>query len=288
MPVGVLDARDRAALGMARKVSAYTKLETGRVRHLSMALLLALLITLAVLVFAVGLGVVLLRARDKARALDNADMQAIVSFACNVAARAGEKEVDLHHLALGVAGGSDGRARFSTRGLDAGRFTAILRAELPPLRPPPASFAPTIADRARRVVAEANRRSGRVSQADSLLDVLRTRPELSSAFEAATASHGAHDSAQPASPTDVVFRNDPVTKMELVVEIMREVFEMDDLDAMRAMLFVHFAGAGRLGPYTLEDAERRAARGLEIARERGAPLVIEVEPHVEVPVAWGR
>jgi ATP-dependent Clp protease adapter protein ClpS len=109
---------------------------------------------------------------------------------------------------------------------------------------------------------------------------------LSSAFEAAVGLRTSLSPALPPEPTDVVFKNDRVTTMELVVEIMRKVFDLEELDAIRSMLFVHCTGSARLGPYTRVDAERRIAQGMGMARERGAPLWIETEPHAEVPMAW--
>jgi ATP-dependent Clp protease adapter protein ClpS len=242
-------------------------------------------LALLFLAMLVSLLAVFARRRELRRDQKHPELDAVTTFARVLAGRTGAARIELVHLALSVAGGPDGRARFAARGLDATRFAAAVRAEpVAPASGPSTDPAPSEA--VIRVLQMARRRRARGGPVDRLIDVLRAQPDLARWFEAALAPQGPSDSLLPPDPSDVVFRNDAVTTMVIVVDILKEVFKLDELDAIRAMLFVHFTESGRLGPYSLEDAERLAARAVAIARERGAPLRVDVEPHPEVPLAW--
>lgn len=77
---------------------------------------------------------------------------------------------------------------------------------------------------------------------------------------------------------EVFFRDDDVTTQELVVLVLRDVFELPEETATWTMLEVHAGGARAIGPYPTADGRRRALAAMKRARERGMPLVVECRP----------
>jgi len=77
--------------------------------------------------------------------------------------------------------------------------------------------------------------------------------------------------------TDVVFWNDAKTKMELVVQLLRDPFGMVEPNATMLMLTVHRDGFAIVGTYERSEAERLTTIALRRARDKGAPLEITVE-----------
>lgn len=75
----------------------------------------------------------------------------------------------------------------------------------------------------------------------------------------------------------VIFLNDDVTPMELVVKLLTEIFKHDDSSAKDVMLEVHNSGSGVAGMYTYEIAEQKGLEATAIARANGSPLKIVVE-----------
>jgi ATP-dependent Clp protease adaptor protein ClpS len=55
--------------------------------------------------------------------------------------------------------------------------------------------------------------------------------------------------------------------MDFVVHVLEEIFELEHADAERVMLEIHREGAGACGSFTREEAEARAARVMELARQ---------------------
>ena len=76
----------------------------------------------------------------------------------------------------------------------------------------------------------------------------------------------------------VLLHNDDYTSMEFVVEVLVRFFDRDATDAARIMLQVHHVGVGVAGRYPRDEAETRAARATDEAREQGFPLLLTVEP----------
>jgi len=83
----------------------------------------------------------------------------------------------------------------------------------------------------------------------------------------------------PAVPQlDLVLRNDDYTPQELVVGILREVFELTPAEAQMKMLAAHTAGSVVLGRYTSAAARDKLAAARTRARARPYPLRIDAEP----------
>jgi ATP-dependent Clp protease adapter protein ClpS len=71
---------------------------------------------------------------------------------------------------------------------------------------------------------------------------------------------------------EVRLLNDNYTSMDFVVHVLKEVFDLEPEDAERVMLEVHRDGAGACGTFTREEAEARAARVMDLARQHQHPL----------------
>jgi ATP-dependent Clp protease adaptor protein ClpS len=79
------------------------------------------------------------------------------------------------------------------------------------------------------------------------------------------------DATDPAT-YEVRLLNDNYTSMDFVVHVLKEVFDLEPEDAERVMLEVHRDGAGACGTFTREEAEARAARVMDLARQHQHPL----------------
>ncbi len=77
---------------------------------------------------------------------------------------------------------------------------------------------------------------------------------------------------QPPSYYRVLLLNDDFTPMDFVVEILCEVFNKSEEEALRVMLHVHNHGVGVCGVYTYDVAETKLALVLNIARHNTHPL----------------
>lgn len=82
---------------------------------------------------------------------------------------------------------------------------------------------------------------------------------------------------QPPKLWKVVFLNDDVTPMELVIELLQNIFNHDVNSAKKVTLEVHNTGSGIAGIYNLEIAEELSLQATRIARANGSPLRIQVE-----------
>ena len=71
--------------------------------------------------------------------------------------------------------------------------------------------------------------------------------------------------------------NDDYTSMDFAVHVLEEVFELEHEDAERVMLQVHREGTSVCGTFAREEAEARAARVMELAREHQHPLRCRVQ-----------
>jgi ATP-dependent Clp protease adaptor protein ClpS len=66
--------------------------------------------------------------------------------------------------------------------------------------------------------------------------------------------------------------NDDYTPMEFVVYVLEKEFELEHEDAVRVMLQTHHEGVGACGTFPREEAEARAARVMDLARQHQHPL----------------
>jgi ATP-dependent Clp protease adaptor protein ClpS len=72
--------------------------------------------------------------------------------------------------------------------------------------------------------------------------------------------------------SNVRLLNDEFTPMEFVVHVLTEVFGLEQDDAIRVMLQTHHQGMGACGTYPAEEAEAKAAKVMDLARQNQHPL----------------
>jgi len=82
---------------------------------------------------------------------------------------------------------------------------------------------------------------------------------------------------QPPKMWKVVFLNDDHTPMELVIELLTEVFRHNEASARDLTMEIHNEGSAVAGIYAYEIAEQRGIEATSIARANGSPLRIQVE-----------
>jgi len=82
---------------------------------------------------------------------------------------------------------------------------------------------------------------------------------------------------QPPDLWKVVFHNDDYTPMDLVIDILKNIFKHTETSAKDITMEIHNTGAGIAGVYTHEIAEQKGIDATYIARENGAPLNITIE-----------
>jgi len=82
---------------------------------------------------------------------------------------------------------------------------------------------------------------------------------------------------QPPTMWKVVFLNDDVTPMELVIDILCSVFKHSTDSAEKITMEIHNDGSGVAGVYPFEIAEHLAVESTHIAKRNGSPLKIQVE-----------
>ncbi len=70
----------------------------------------------------------------------------------------------------------------------------------------------------------------------------------------------------------VLLLNDDYTTMEFVLEVLTQIFHLDESAAHTVMMKVHQEGKGVAGVYSYEIAETKAAQVHEWARKKGFPL----------------
>ena len=76
----------------------------------------------------------------------------------------------------------------------------------------------------------------------------------------------------------IIFLNDDVTTMDIVVKILIMVFKKDKMTAVRLMLEVHHNGAAVVAVLPLEQAELRQLQTHSMAQKEGYPLRCIIEP----------
>ena len=79
----------------------------------------------------------------------------------------------------------------------------------------------------------------------------------------------------------VIIHNDDFTTMECVVEVLKTVFFLSNEKAEELMLQVHHANKAVVGIYTYDIAVSKANKATNMAREKGFPLRLTVEPEEE-------
>ena len=82
---------------------------------------------------------------------------------------------------------------------------------------------------------------------------------------------------QPPKMWKVVFLNDDVTPMELVIDILVGIFKHNEESAKKITLDIHNEGSAVAGVYPFEIAEHLAVESTHIAKRNGSPLKIQVE-----------
>jgi len=75
----------------------------------------------------------------------------------------------------------------------------------------------------------------------------------------------------------VLFHNDNVTPMDLVISILRAIFKHDYPTAEKITMQVHNEGIGVAGVYNYEVAEQKGIEATTMARTEGSPLRITLE-----------
>jgi len=76
----------------------------------------------------------------------------------------------------------------------------------------------------------------------------------------------------------VIFLNDDSTPMELVIDILTDVFKHTESSAKQVTLEIHETGSGIAGVYSFEIAEQKGIEATTLARQQGSPLRIQVDP----------
>lgn len=77
---------------------------------------------------------------------------------------------------------------------------------------------------------------------------------------------------------DVVFHNDDYTTKELVCELLEQVFALPATEAVTVMETVHTQGRASIARLPAATAQAKVDEARRRARDRGAPLRIDLEP----------
>lgn len=82
---------------------------------------------------------------------------------------------------------------------------------------------------------------------------------------------------KPPKQYKVIMYNDDFTPMDVVVDILMDVFHKNYEAAVSIMMAIHKGGKGLAGIYSYDIAMTKAAKAVRIARELSYPLRVEVE-----------
>ena len=77
---------------------------------------------------------------------------------------------------------------------------------------------------------------------------------------------------------EVIIYNDDFTPMELVVQILRQVFFKPLAQAEALMLTVHHSDKAVVGKYTYDIAVSKINKAQGLARQQGFPLRLDCQP----------
>ena len=75
----------------------------------------------------------------------------------------------------------------------------------------------------------------------------------------------------------VIMHNDDFTTMEFVVEILKDIFHKDEMEAERLMLMVHEWGKAAVGRYPYDLAASKVRSAAARAKAAGFPFRMTVE-----------
>jgi ATP-dependent Clp protease adaptor protein ClpS len=92
-----------------------------------------------------------------------------------------------------------------------------------------------------------------------------------------TISDNVECTLQPPNLWHVVFHNDDFTPMELVIEILENLFKMSEEQAVEITMEIHNSGSAIAGIYPFDIAEQKALEAVAVARANGAPLMVTAE-----------
>jgi len=76
---------------------------------------------------------------------------------------------------------------------------------------------------------------------------------------------------------NVVFLNDDVTPMDLVIDILITIFNHGHDSAKEITLKIHTEGKAVAGTYSYQISEQKALEATELARKNRSPLKINLE-----------
>ena len=76
---------------------------------------------------------------------------------------------------------------------------------------------------------------------------------------------------------DVIMLNDDVTPMDFVVDILKEIFDKPNAQAVELMMKVHREGSAKIARYPYDVAKTKQRWATERARSQGYPFRIDVE-----------
>jgi ATP-dependent Clp protease adaptor protein ClpS len=76
----------------------------------------------------------------------------------------------------------------------------------------------------------------------------------------------------------VICHDDPITTMDFVVEVLRDVFGLSQARAYERMMRVHGSGAADIGSWPEDEARTKVTRATARARAEGFPLSFTLEP----------
>lgn len=76
----------------------------------------------------------------------------------------------------------------------------------------------------------------------------------------------------------VIAHDDPITTFQFVIEVLQRVFAKNHSEAYRITKETHDTGSALVDVLPLEQAEFRCEQVRSLARARGFPLVLSIEP----------
>ncbi len=78
----------------------------------------------------------------------------------------------------------------------------------------------------------------------------------------------------------VILHNDDYTSMEFVINVLRDIFRKNLIEAEQLMMQVHKTGQATVGIYTKEIAEMKVTLTKRRAKDAGFPLLCTFEPNI--------
>ena len=75
----------------------------------------------------------------------------------------------------------------------------------------------------------------------------------------------------------VVLQNDDFTPMEFVIQVLMQIFAMDEPTAHKVTMQIHNEGRGVCGVFSKEVAETKVYETMMAAKSYGYPLLAQVE-----------